>query len=121
MSAGGQAIGGAIEFGCGEQSYCFTEPRPYPGEPAKAPGIFAILVEDENCKPRPLRVLFFGDTNDFSGCLTPRNSYYKDWLRKARSRPLLVALYPLPGNEVRRRTLLGSLIAAHQPICNRWC
>jgi hypothetical protein len=121
MNLASQEIDGAITFGCGEDHYCFTAPRPYPGEPARASGIYAILVEDENCQPRPLRVLYFGDTNDFSGSLTTGNSYYKEWRRKARSRPLLVSLYPLPGNEARRRALRTSLVHTHQPICNRWC
>ena len=112
-----------VKFACRGVDYRFTEPSPSPGGLAKVPGIYAVLVPDENCSPDRLRVLYFGQTDDLSSAVTEDNQRYKDWRRRARNRPLLLSVHALPpdSSEQERRQLELGFIAAYQPICNqRW-
>jgi len=110
-----------VVFQCRGVHYRFSEPAPYSENPPKAAGIYAVLVPDENCRPKPLRVLFFGRTDDFSRCLTETHHQYRDWRRRARNRPLLVAVHTLPPalSEDQRRHLERGFIEAYRPICNQ--
>jgi len=110
----------SIYFGCRGVDYCFTEPGPCPENLSNVPGIYAVVVTDENCSPSPLRVLYFGQTDDLASAVT-RNRRYKEWLRRARNRPLLVSVHALPptSSEKERRDLELAFIATYQPICNQ--
>jgi hypothetical protein len=112
-----------IHFVCRGVDYRFTEPNSCPEALSKVPGIYAVLVADENCSPSRLRVLYFGQTDDLSSAVTEGNSRYKEWRRRARNRPLRVSVHALPvtSSEKERRDLELGFIATYQPICNqRW-
>jgi hypothetical protein len=110
-----------IHFVCRGVDYRFTEPNSCPEGLSKVPGIYAVLVADENCSPSRLRVLYFGQTDDLSSAVTRGSSRYTEWLRRARNRPLRVSVHVLPAtsSETERRDLELGFIAAYQPICNQ--
>jgi hypothetical protein len=110
-----------LHFVCRGVDYRFTDSSSCPKGLSKVPGIYAVLVTDENCRPSRLRVLYFGQTDDLSSVVTEGNSRYKEWLRRARNRPLRVSVHALPAtsSENERRDLELGFIATYQPICNQ--
>src|SRR5215469_10602088 len=85
-----------FHFSCRGVDLHFTDASPFPGRLGNEPGIYAVLVPDENCQPAPFRILYFGQAADLATSLTMDNPRYKEWQRKARNRPLLVSIHPLP-------------------------
>jgi hypothetical protein len=80
-----------------------------------------VVVEDAAYKPRPYRIIYFGQAQDFSqqGLLKAHPKYW-DWLAAGRTEQgLYVATYRMPGaTELARLALERYLIHYYQPQCN---
>lgn len=103
----------------------FTEPRRYPASNAPSflvpeeQGIYAILVPDDTCGPRPYAVLYFGEARDMSRRITREHEKFAEWLRKAGGRGLYYAWHPTMGfTYEQRREAVVELIKAYKPSCN---
>jgi hypothetical protein len=99
----------------------FTEPAPFGlALPPVASGIYAVLVADASCSPRPFRAIYFGESGNFQERVTASHEHYDDWLREAGDvANTYVAFCPTPLlKEVQRRWIENDLIARYRPACN---
>jgi hypothetical protein len=103
------------------QDRLFTEPVDFGGElPARAQGLYAILVADYSWWPRPYRVLYFGESDNLAKSVNSKHEKYNEWLREASGAPLLVAIHTTPRQKAQKRKDAASeLISALQPPCNQ--
>src|ERR1700730_6264293 len=95
----------------------FSEPTPlgFVTVP-KQPGVYAILVSDNNWKPRPYRVLYFGKAVDLSARVCSSHEKHGEWGRCAAGGTLYVAWHAIPGStEFQRATLEENLIKHFSP------
>ena len=108
-----------INFG----GYGFTEPMPLPLKEtgwASQPGLYAILVPDPTCRPRPYRPVYFGESDNINHRATPTHESHSSWRLKAGSfTPLYRALCPLWGlTKTQRQQAESLLIATYNPPGN---
>jgi hypothetical protein len=99
----------------------FTEPVPFSlALPPVSSGIYAILVPDASCRPRPFRVIYFGESRNFSQRVTGSHELFSDWTAQAdEGTNLYVAFCPTPLlKELTRRWVESDLIARYSPACN---
>ena len=99
----------------------FTEPALFHlAPPPISSGIYAILMPDPSCQPRPYRVIYFGESNDFSARVTQEHERYDDWVTEAGGvANLYVAFCSTPYlREEQRRWVESDLIAGYRPACN---
>ena len=99
----------------------FTEPAPF--SLALAPvssGIYAILVPDDSCQPRPFRAIYFGESGNFLQRVTDDHERFNDWAAEAcGAANLYVAFCPTPLlRDHQRRWVEYDLIARYRPACN---
>lgn len=99
----------------------FTEPVPF--SLALAPvssGIYAILAPDASCRPRPFRVIYFGESGNFSQLVSGTHECLNDWTAEADGTGnLYVAFCPTPLLRAQqRRWVEHDLIARYRPACN---
>lgn len=99
----------------------FTEPAPF--SLALAPvssGIYAILAPDASCRPRPFRVIYFGESGNFSQRVTEQHDRLNDWRGEAGGAAnLYVAFCPTPLlKHQQRRWVEHDLVARYRPACN---
>ena len=111
----GNAVQG-IKFG--ERQ--FSEPRRFPElliPPTQ--GIYAILVQDANYKPRPFRVIYFGESSNLGDRVCTTHEKYSDWTRSAGGTQLYMAYHWTTGmNDTQRRDAECVLINQYKPECN---
>ncbi len=82
-------------------------------------GLYAILVPDASCSPRPFRVIYFGETGELSKRVTSSHEKYPDWVREAGTASYLyVAFHEIAGTQQARRAAESDLIAHYRPACN---
>jgi hypothetical protein len=98
--------------------FTFTEPALF--HTASKPGcggLYAVMVFDASCSPRPYRVIYFGKARDLSERPSTSHENYRSWLRASAGSPLYVAFcridLPLLRGAIERR-----IIAHYQPACN---
>jgi len=99
----------------------FSEPALLRGAtPLSWPGLYAILVYDPTCTPRPYRVVYFGQGSNLSERVTTSHEKYSKWCAAANGcANLYVAFHWLPGsNESQRLTAEAELIRDYRPQCN---
>jgi hypothetical protein len=99
----------------------FTEPVPFSlALPPVSSGIYAILVPDTSCRPRPFRVIYFGESCNFSQRVTEDHERFNNWLAEAGgSAGLYLAFCPTPLLKAQqRRWVEHDLIARYHPPCN---
>lgn len=99
----------------------FTEPSPISLTlPPVSSGIYAVMVPDPSCTPRPYRVIYFGESNNLSRCVTDNHECFNDWVREAGGAAnIYVAFCTTPLlREEQRRWANSDLIAEYQPVCN---
>lgn len=99
----------------------FTEPVPF--SLALLPissGIYAILVPDDSCRPRPFRAIYFGESGNFLQCVTVDHERFNDWAAEAGGAAnLYVAFCSTPLlREQQRRWVEYDLVARYRPVCN---
>ncbi|MBX9962855.1 MAG: hypothetical protein K2Y35_07370 [Burkholderiales bacterium] len=89
--------------------------------PPRIGGLYAILVPDSRCSPRPFRPIYFGETEDFAGRgFLEGHHKYHSWVRQAGSGfGLYVAIFRWPEATKAQRTGVESmLIRNYRPECN---
>lgn len=99
----------------------FTEPAPFSlALPPVSSGIYAMLAPDASCMPRPFRVIYFGESSNFSQRVTEHHERFNDWAAEAAGAAnIYVAFCPTPllkGEQ--RRWVEYDLIARYRPACN---
>jgi hypothetical protein len=112
-----QATPGGIVFG----NISFTEPSRFSFflPPFSHGGLYAILVPDTTAKPRPFRVIYFGESGELAKRVCPSHEKYPDWVREAGgAHALFVSLHTTTGNKDERVALESRLIADYKPACN---
>ena len=85
------------------------------------PGVYAILTVDPDVKPRPFRVLYFGESEDIGSRATSTHESYSSWQREAGPNGKLYrALYwMLESTQKQRQVVESTLIEAYTPPCNQ--
>lgn len=115
--SGGTAI--AITF----SSYDFSEPIPIKRwVPPRVPGLYAVLIPDPAARPRPFKVIYFGQSGDLSETEFFRGHIkYSTWMKWAGSEENLhIAICLMPTHsETERLTAEAALISRYLPECNR--
>lgn len=99
----------------------FTEPaRLSLAFPPIASGIYAILIPDPLCQPRPFRVIYFGESSNFSSRVTENHEHFGDWVREAGGiANTYVAFCSTPFlREEQRCWVKRELIDRYRPVCN---
>jgi hypothetical protein len=83
-------------------------------------GIYAILIPDPLCRPRPFCSIYFGESSSFSERVTEHHECYNDWVTEAGGvANLYVAFCSTPFlREEQRRWVENDLIARYRPVCN---
>lgn len=121
MKTGRMTLYGPPQVGIRFNNRIFREPVPL--SLALVPvssGIYAILVADASCRPRPFRVIYFGECHNFSQRVTGDHEHFNDWAAEAGGAANLhVAFCPTPLlREQQRRWIEHDLIARYRPTCN---
>src|SRR5579864_4936467 len=95
----GAPVGNGIVF----DSLRFTEPVTFGSVFAPSGGgLYAVLTPDETARPRPYRVIYFGQAANFQQRVSPHHERYRDWVREARSvTSLYVSFHPSAAVEDR--------------------
>ena len=87
--------------------------------PPSGPGLYAILVKDQLCHPRPFRPIYFGQTGNYAerNFLEGHRKYW-EW-RAVADAEIFVATCPMPfSSEAARAAAESELIRHYQPECN---
>lgn len=112
---------GAPRAGIRFNNHIFTEPVLFSmALPPVSSGIYSILIDDASCMPRPFRVIYFGESLNFSQRVTADHECFHDWTFEAGGPAnLYVAFCPTPLlKEQQRRWVQSDLIAHYRPACN---
>jgi hypothetical protein len=97
----------------------FSEPMQFGGWLPKSPGLYAILVWDLSCRPRPFRAIYFGMASDIGARVGTSHEKYDEWMRCAGMTGLYTAHHRMPGSTERQRAdLEARLITRCRPDCN---
>lgn len=91
-------------------------------EPPYRAALYAIIMPDETCKPKPFQVLYFGESGNLSDRGFWRSHHkYQCFIRHAGSESnLFIGIHKMPGStESQRREVEQRLIKQYKPICNR--
>lgn len=112
-----------IKFG----DYLFSEPSILPSSAGLADilssqsGLYAILVQDSGCSPRPFRVIYFGESDNVNTRATESHENYTAWKREAGSyNTIYRAFCYFPNsNKVQRQAAESALIVRYNPPCNQ--
>jgi hypothetical protein len=107
--------------------YTFSEPTALPASSAfietiaGQPGVYAVLVFDPTCTPRPYRPVYFGESDNIHGRAAGTHENHSSWRAEAGTNaPLYRALCPLPGlTKTQRQQVESVLIAEYSTPCNR--
>jgi len=83
-------------------------------------GLYAVLVFDPACSPRPYRVIYFGQGGDLSSRVTTAHEKYSAWYAAAGGHAnLYVAFHWLPtSTESQRVSAESALVREYKPQCN---
>lgn len=86
----------------------------------KLSGLYAILVFDLACSPRPYRVLYFGKASDLADRAVRSHEKYDEWCRAAGSAGKLLIAYHImsDASEWELYSAEDILIKHYQPVCN---
>lgn len=98
----------------------FTEPTLHRSAIRLAwPGLYAILVYDFRCWPRPYRVIYFGQAEDLHARVTDTHEKYGAWCNAASGSSIYVAFrWMLSSTEEQRVAEEARLIRDYCPQCN---
>lgn len=84
-------------------------------------GLYAVLIPDITCTPRPLRVIYFGETENYSerGFIRSHHKYFA-WLNAAGSEANLYisTCFMVSSSSLERRMTETYLINEYRPVCN---
>jgi len=103
------------------QDAYFSEPKALFSEwlPMQ-PGLYAVLVLDFSCKPRPYRPIYFGKAEDLAKRVTSSHEKYSEWSGACKSLTgLYLAYHAMPNSsDWERGALERNLIKIYTPQCN---
>jgi hypothetical protein len=102
--------------------YTFSEPTALPASSAAGqPRVYAVLVFDPTCTPRPYRPVYFGESDNIHGRAAGTHENHSSWSAEAGTNtPLYRALCPLPGlTKTQRQQVESLLIAEYSTPCNQ--
>lgn len=85
--------------------------------PPAESGLYAIMVSDLRCRPKPYRVIYFGHAEDLYDRVNRRHEKYQSWCREAGASPLHVSFHALHA-KLLRVVAEGALIKDYRPACN---
>lgn len=108
---------GGIQF----NNSVFTEPVPFSlALPPISSGIYAILAPEASCRPRPFRVIYFGESCNFLQRVTEGHERFNDWSAEAGGAAnIYVAFCHTPLlKEQQRRWVEYDLVDRYRPACN---
>lgn len=104
----------------------FSEPELLPestglGSFLESPGVYAILTDDPSSRPRPFRVLYFGEAENMQTRATAKHENFPAWQRETGLFGRLYrAFHAMPGStQVQRQMVESALIQAYNPPCNK--
>jgi len=104
-------------------SYHFTDPVSAASwDPPYRSGIYAILTPDSSIKPKPYRVLYFGESENMSDRGFWKGHHrYRCFISEAASESNLnIAVYLMPNStSEERRKIEQKLVNDYDPPCNR--
>jgi hypothetical protein len=111
-----------INFG----GYSFSEPTFLPSTPSAVDiflgqsGLYAILIYDQSCTPRPFRVLYFGESENIQTRATGIHENFSHWKTLAGCRSQIYrSMCPLSSaTKLERQQIESALIAEYAPPCN---
>lgn len=111
-----------INFG----GYSFSEPTFLPSTPSAVDiflgesGLYAILVYDPSCTPRPFRVLYFGESENIQTRATGTYENFSHWqIQAGFVTQIYRSLCPLSrATKLERQKVESVLIAEYTPPCN---
>lgn len=87
--------------------------------PTGVPGLYAIMLFDSTCNPRPFRVIYFGQSDNIYYRASKTHENYEDWCKAAGRNSLYVSFYEMLGStELQREIDETTLIDTYKPICN---
>ena len=111
---------GRIRFGTYDFSNLQLLPHAYPYQPLDLPGVYVILVFDDQWRPKPYRPLYVGESEDLWNRTTIAHEKYVWWQVHAGTvTSLYRAFYPLLASTRSQRLAVEStLIAQYNPPCN---
>ena len=86
-----------------------------------SPGVYAMLVVDAACSPRPFRVLYFGKATNLGARVVRSHEKYPEWSWAASGAgQLYVAYHCMPNtSDWERAAVEESLIKHYAPVCNK--
>ena len=95
----------------------FSDPVPvWLWNPLAVAGIYAIQVMDAQGSARPI---YFGRTEDFSGCRSvSAHRAFRSWARSAGGELKLWISFHREADATRRADKENALIEAYAPVCN---
>lgn len=113
----------------GSVTHLFEEPWLLSSwHPPRTAGIYAILICDVNCTPRPYRAIYFGQNENLAGSGFPdRHEKYQDWLGAAHYMglgtigyaELYVSIMRMPySTETARHDIVRALNECYRPVCS---
>jgi hypothetical protein len=104
----------------------FSEPEPLPASAGlvgflQHEGVYAILIDDLACRPRPFRAVYFGEAEDLWSRATQTHENFAAWRREVGLFGRLYrAFHAMPGStQVYRQMIESALIDAYKPVCNK--
>lgn len=102
--------------------YVFSEPvQMIYWYPPPLAGLYAVLIPDSTCAPRHFRVIYLGETEDYSGRGFIRSHHkYPSWLNVAGSEFNLYisSFFMISSTSLERRIAEAYLINEYHPVCN---
>jgi len=86
----------------------------------KLSGLYAIVVFDLSCSPRPYRVIYFGKAGDLSDRAVRSHEKYDTWCQAAGGSGRLLISYHLmrDAHDLELYSAEDILIKHYQPVCN---
>jgi len=115
-----RALGGIGFKASAGQDLSFSEPNLLGGWLPMSPGLYAILIMDRGCKPRPFRVLYFGQAQLLSDRVTLSHEKLPEWRAAGGTASLYMAWHVMPNTEEWERVSVeAGLVRQYNPVCNK--
>jgi hypothetical protein len=106
-----------IHFSDGRLAHAFSEPsKCFPI--VELAGLYAVMIYDARCQPRPYRVLYFGKAASLRQRVCGSHEKFWAWQMEAGlNSPLFYSYMPVNVEDDRTR-IERDLIANYLPVCN---
>ena len=106
----------------GFSGHNFSEPEQLVNwNPPCRAGLYAITVPDQSIKPKPFRVVYFGESGNMSERGFSSHHKRSCWIKAAgRETNIYISTLLLPdATPFGRTNLEHTLVLKHKPVCNR--